>query len=501
MSDEVDSALASAFRGASLFAVGRIASYLIGFFLNLILTNGLGAAAYGVFTYADTIMMSLLNFTDLGTDKGLVRFLPDSEVERDEREHLIGLAGFAVTVAGFGSAVLVYLAAPTIARFTLDDPSFVFVLRAFAFVLPFRSLTKVVQTTFRALEIPTYQLGISELLVPGSRFAGAAVAIGFGYAVEGVAMAMLVATVLLFLIAIGLLFRETNLRPRIYTKGDKSREFYGYSLPLTLNDAGTFLVNNVDILMIGFFALGSASVGYYRVAAVLSALISLPLHGLSQMFPPRAARLYSADKIGELDSLYSVVTRWTLSATLPLAIGLYVYRVPALSIFGRDFVVAQGVLAILVLRRLFDAMAGPSGYVLMMTDKQRLAMLNNIAMGISNVILNIIFIAEFGIIGAALATFLSVSVINVIQIFEAWWLEGLFPYSGSFYKPILAGVVCLISMELLKEWLPLLLGAGNFTVMLLGGSLGVIVYGALLGLLGLEDTDRRMVRNFSGKLR
>jgi O-antigen/teichoic acid export membrane protein len=490
MSDEVDSALGSAFRGASFFTIGRVFSQIIGFIFNLILTNYLGPVGYGLITYADTIMMATLNIADLGTDKALMRFFPDSGENNDQ---VLGLAGLSVVIAGFGSGLLLYVLAPVVSSYTLDTEGFVVVLRSFAFVLPFRSLTKLIYSSFRALEMPNYQLGISEGIIPISRLAAAIVSVGLGFTVEGVATAILVATTLLFIIATGLLLSKTSLRPKGGFNGKQVTDFYSYSLPLTLNSAGVFFINNIDILMVGFFSLGSAAVGQYRAAALLTTVAALPLNGLNQMFPARASRLYTKGNLEELNSLYKVVTRWAITATIPIVIGLFIFRESVLSLFGDGFVAAQAVLAVLVLRRVFDVLTGPCGYVLMMTDHQNISVLNSFGLGIMNVVLNVILIGEYGIVGAALATSSSVLTFNIIRVVEVWWFERLTPYSRSIYKPLIAAPVCLMVMISIRRYSPIYLVDDGVVTMLLGGLAGVAAFTAVVFALGIEEQDRQLL--------
>jgi O-antigen/teichoic acid export membrane protein len=493
MSDEIKSALQSTARGASIFTIGRVASQLLGFVFNAILTNYLGPVGYGIITYADTAMMTVLNIADLGADKALLRFLPDDDP--DEREQTLGLAGLSVVVAGVGSGIGLYVAAPLISSYTISNESFIFVLRVMAFVLPFRALTKIAQSGFRALERPAYQLGISEGLLPVSRLAAALLSVGLGLAVEGIATALLVSTVILAIVALSLFFSKTGLRPRSGATTERISRFYSYSLPLTVNSAGSYLVNNVDLLMVGLLGLGSAAVGQYRAAALMTTAAALPLSGINQIFPARASQLFDRGLRDELDSLYKTVTRWAITATLPIAAGLVVYRAPLLSLLGSEFVTAQLVLAVLLIRRLSDAGAGPCGYLLMMTDHERLITINNVVLGLSNVVLNIVLIAEFGVIGAAIATAASVTVFNFVKMIEVWWIEGHHPYSRKLLKPLSAGVVCTSLMLFVREaTVPVLLNA-DLVRAVAGGMVGVLGFVVVIILLGLEESDKSLMRS------
>lgn len=493
-SEEVDSALGSTALGTSLFAVGRVVRNIVGFVVNLLLTNLLGPYYYGLYTYCQTILRFSMNITDSGTDKALMRFLPEfSDTAR--RETTLGLSVISMTIVSLAVAVFIYAAAPFISGLTFDAPIFTKILRIFAFILPFSSFVRLIQNLFRALDIPQYQLGISEFLEPLSRLVAAGVAVAFSFSVAGATVALLVATVLLFLIVVSLYASRLDLRPALKADTSYAKRFFSYSIPLTLNSAGWFITNRIDIIMVGFF-LSGADVGYYRIAALLGGLVSLPLNGLNQIFPPRASKLYAEEKFGALSEFYSVVTRWALALTIPIVVGLIVYRTEILALFGDEFTAAQLVLIVLVISGLSNAIAGPCGMLLMMSDHHYIAMVNNWGLGLLNLVLNFFFIQEFGIVGAAIATAVSISVFNALKIVEVFYLEGLQPYSTTFYKPTLAAAICylgMIAVEPITEILPSRLVIFG---VILGGILGTSVYFVSLLALGLEDVDIRLLRSF-----
>lgn len=492
--DESETALSSTAFGASLFTVGRLLSSLLSFVVNFLLTNLLGPASYGLFAYSQTILSFTLYVTDLGTDKALSRFLPEYEGDTAKQEVFFTLSLFSVFVASVAVSVGIYLSAPLVSRVTLDDATFVLVLRIFAFILPFKSLTRVIENTFRALDEPTFQIGLSQFLESISKLSAAVLTVTFAFSVTGAAMAFLVAAVLLFLIAVSAFLSNVNLRPTVAPKREEVGEFGRYTLPLTLEVAGFLLTNYVDLLMVGIF-FSSSVVGYYRIAGLLAGIVALPLSGLNQIFPPYASKLYTNGRFDALDDLYTVTTRWSITATIPVVVGLGVYRTEILALFGNEFTTATLVLVVLLLSGLFHAAAGPCGLLLMMTDHQYLVMVNNWLLAGLNVLLNLYFIHRFGFVGAAVATTISVVCLNVLKIAEVWQLEGMFPYSRTLYKPMLSAVVCLVAMSLSRTILNTSLDVSSPVSILLGGTIGVTAQLGTIVFLGVESTDEEVLRN------
>lgn len=477
------SSLRSITRGASLFIVGKIIYNIVTFLVNYILTHGLGTSLYGVYAYTKTVVSASKVFTNLGSDKSILKYIPEYEDDHKEQNSTLGIA-FVTSLAGAGFVgVLLFYFAPTISRYTLEDSLLVDSIRVFVLVLLFDTLVKMVASSFRGLELMEYHVLIDKIIRPVARLLAGGLALYVGFSFVGVMAALAVASMVVFIASGVLLLRYTHLTPTLDISKQDAKEYYNFSVPLTVKDAGSFLYNRVDILMVGIF-LSSSSVGIYNIAVILATLLALPLSAFSQLFPPVASRLYTNDQMDELNSVFTIVTRWTFTLSLLLAIGAFVYRVEALSIFGSEFAGGATVLALFIGGQLLNNAVGPSGYVLMMTEHQYLASINQTTFGVLNVILNYIFITSFGIIGAALATASVLGSLNIVRILELWYLEGLFPYSIGFIKPLLAGVGAGATMVFAGQYL------SNIPLLIVGGGAGSVVYFVMLFVLGIEDEDK-----------
>ena len=478
------SSIRSVARGASVFFVGTGINNVQRFLINLLLTRTLGTTLYGVYTYGTTLMAVSSVFTNLGTNQSLLRFIPEYEDDPANQNRIIGLASLTTLVASIVVAAVAFVAAPVITDLTLDNPMMTDVIRLFAIALPFRELGETIGMVFQSIEMQGHQMLTSSVGLQVFRLAAIAVAIALGATFIGIIAAMVVAWVLAFGFGLLLLFSRTSFRPTFgKSSKDELVEFYDFSVPLTLTQAGSVLQSRVDILMVGFFLSGSA-VGIYNVAAVLSRFLSMPLTGFSQLFPPIASGLYARGEIAELESMYSQITRWSFTLSLLPSIAVMIYADEALSIFGEEFAAGSGVLILFVLAQLTNAGVGPSGYVLMMTNHQYLSMIDEWGLGVSNVVFNYFFITNFGIIGAALATAGTSAVINLLRIGQVWYTEGLVPYSLAFGKPVIAGVVAAVVMYACTMFL------SGFVLLVVGSALGTVAYAGVIFAAGIETEDR-----------
>lgn len=481
--NESFSSLRSITRGASVYLVGTGFNNVLGLLFNLLVPRVFGAGLYGVYSYGYTLAMIASGFALFGTDKSILKFIPEHEDNPAEQNRILGLVSLTALGGGVVVGAAIYAFAPEITELTLGNPLLTDVLRIFALFVPLQTLVSVVVSVFQSLELPEYQMAILNGIMPAFRLLGAALAVAIGATIVGLTAAVVAAIALTLVVALALMLSRTSLRPAGESSKTGLTEFYKFSLPLTFQRAGTLLYNQTDILMVGIFLAGS-SVGIYKISWVMSRLLRIPLGGFNQLFPPIASRLYTNGEFAELDSLYARVTRWIFTLSLFPAIAAIIYSSELLLLFGPGFSRGEPVLVLFVLAQLTNAGVGPSNYVLIMTEHQYLAVTNDWLVGGLNVVLNYVFIQSFGLIGAAVASAGVLAGVNILRVIEIWYTERLFPYSMKFLKPLLAGLAAAVVMYGLQTVL------SGYVLLFVGGAVGAVAYVAVLVVLGVEREDR-----------
>ncbi|WP_458189235.1 oligosaccharide flippase family protein [Haladaptatus sp. NG-WS-4] len=500
-SSDTYSALQSVSRGASIFVIGKGIDNGLRYFLTLLLTRGLAAPTlFSVYAFATTILAVINVFTNLGTNQSILKFVPQYEDDSGKRRRMLGLAYLTSLGAGIGGGALLYVAAPWITQFSTftangAGPYLTEGLRILAIMLPFNTLTNCVKSLFKSLELPEYQVLIENILIPSLRVIMIGIALLLGYQLVGAITATVIGMLLVFAATVWLAYTKASLSPLFSATRAETVEFYNFSLPLTLNQAGYILSNRVDILMVGFLVAAGDAVGMYKIATVLAGFLILPLNAFSQLFPPIASRLYTNGEIDNLESLYRRVTRWSFTMALFPAVGAIVFSNELLTLFGDSYTQGQFILLLFVIAQLTNASVGPSGYLLMMTDHQYMTLTNQWILGLCNVVLNYFLIMEFGLIGAAIASVTVITSVNVLRVAEVWYFERLFPYSRKYFKPILAALVSAPVMYAVRsvflKYLSLSMG-GTVTALIVGavgGIFGLVAFGVVLYWLGIEKED------------
>jgi O-antigen/teichoic acid export membrane protein len=177
--------------------------------------------------------------------------------------------------------------------------------------------------------------------------------------------------------------------------------------------------SRADVLMLGALR-GVEEVASYSVALLLSSLAILILASANTALAPAFAELFAS---GDLDRLQQRVTRTTravLLASLPLVLILGLFGQFFLSIFGPEYVQAYPALLILLVGQCANLVSGPNSILLVMTGQERPAVTGSAVGAGLYVILNLLLIPSWGMIGAALATTLSMMTWTMLLNWFAW---------------------------------------------------------------------------------
>ena len=185
--------------------------------------------------------------------------------------------------------------------------------------------------------------------------------------------------------------------------------------PLLAAASMYLLVEWSDILIIGYF-LGPEDVGVYGAALRVSGAIAVVLAVATSIAGPRFASLHEADSTTELSSYTRQVVRLCGLAALPF-FGLMISAPQwIMGLFGSEFEVGASVLVILAAGQMVNAATGPMGVLLVMSGRESDVFRATAVAAVTNTVLNLILIPSLGIEGAAIATAISLVVVNGIVI-------------------------------------------------------------------------------------
>ena len=484
-------------KGGGIAFAGQIAGRFFTLLLQILLTRVLGTVSYGLYALGFTVLGITQTISLFGLQNGVVRFGAMYRGEGD-RARLKGTLLLALGMS-FGLALVVaialYFLAGVIAKGVFHEPSLASPLRAFAFALPFYTFVTISAFSARAFRRIDYDVAVSQFFRPLATLIAVGGSFLLGFRLMGAVYGFLFSTVIAAGLGLYLLYR---LFPDI-ASGVRARwepkTLLLYSGTVLLAGMSGLLLKRTDRIMLGILS-SAKSVGIYSAAANLAIQAALFLTSFNAIFSPIISDLFHRGRMRELEALFKTTTKWIFTLTLPVVLILVLFARPIMRVFGPGFSSGATVLITLAIAQVVNASVGSVGFVLTMTGRHKIALINSLALGGLNVLLNLLLIPPYGVLGAAIATGISIALINVTKLIEVYWLYKLHPYKASYWKPMVAGAVAVAFCFGLRKFV-------EFTGWLQVGEVVLFgaVYGAAILILGLEVEDRIIVGAIKRRLR
>ena len=167
--------------------------------------------------------------------------------------------------------------------------------------------------------------------------------------------------------------------------------------------------------MIGMFR-GTTDVGVYTAASMIAGIVPFTLVAANTIVAPVISELFTQHRMAELQGIITFITRWIFMLTIPIVLGIMILGEFILSLFDPTFVSGYVALIILTVGQIINVFAGSVAFLLTMTSHQNRAAK---VMGISafmNIILNLILVPIYGIMGAAIATSVTMIFWNITML-------------------------------------------------------------------------------------
>jgi O-antigen/teichoic acid export membrane protein len=484
--------------GAGVTLFGKATGALLKFGTQVSLTRLLGAGAYGVYAEGLAIFQVAELLAGLGLGLGTVRWIAVHIKAGDERR-LKGVLQQAVglpLVAGGVVGAVLFLASGKLAEI-FGDPSLAPILRLFAIAVPLSASMTTTAFATTGFQVTKYLSGIWELLLPAANLAFVLVLCGAGLGVMGAAVAWIAAVIVALAAAVAaavkLFPRLFSPRlPAIYEPGGLLR----LSMLLGLGDLAWLAMLWTDVLVLGFFQPAS-EVGPYRAASQVALLLVLFLASINSIATPLIADSYHREGVRGIRETVRTAARWSITLTLPVFLVVTIGHHDVMRIFGEEFTLASLPLAILAAGHMVNAAAAGAWNVLAMSGRASVKLSVDVGCALLNLALNVWLVPAWGIVGAAVATATSITCLSLGYMLSTYAIFGIDPYGRHVLKPGAAALAAAVAGWTLHTWAV----DQHFIVSLGVTAMAVaIVYLATLTALGLEETDRDLLKTVRERL-
>jgi O-antigen/teichoic acid export membrane protein len=413
--------------GKTLVAgVAKALAALVGFALMSVVTRVLGAEESGLFLLGLSLLTALSIFFRLGLNNLVLRAVGAESLSQSAQSMLnTGLVWIVLASVPF--SLLVYLFAGVIAATIFNKPEFSVVLQYCMLALPAMALFMLLSSAFQGLHrvfaVVVFQnLGISFsfivlfllLVAVNPRLLSA----------ESAAAIYSLSAFLLLTIGLWLWFRQVEAK---------------FFLPKLINAevwsiSSSMWVANIMALAVGYSGIMVAGshiptdeLAYLIVAQRTALLISLVLVVVNMVVAPRYSRLWNEGDVAAMRHLAKLSTRAMLALALPVVVLMSVFSEFIMGIFGEGFEKGAHLLVIIAVGQLINVATGSVGFLLNMTGHER--DMRNVTMfsGPVTIVCAVWFTAGWGVVGAAYATALGLSLQNLVALWMVRRRLGFWP--------------------------------------------------------------------------
>lgn len=506
----MQSEISGAASGAAIVGAGTILGNILKYGNNFVLQRGFGPVSYGLYTLCTSLVTLIAAIFNLGLDDAMIRYVSIYRGKQQPRL-LRGLIIFCSIIAGIagilGAFFLLYFA-PSLAAFrkATQQGDVIQLLQILSPMVPLLCMQVVWSAGLQGFKAFKWRVLTQRLITPAALFVLLILVLAFYRNLIGIALATLISTLVGTVCSLYFFVKMSSRARKAESEAYEFREWFNFASLNFLSSIVETALESVDTVLLSFFSVTGLALGQYAAAIRFSYFIAMPLQSLNVMFTPTIAELYSKGEHEKLAIMFKVVTKWTITFSLPIFWVTVLFSRSLLVISGDKFADAWPLLVAFAIGAMVNAGTGCVGYMLMMTGHQKLSFLNSLVAVVVNIVLGVILAPQFGAMGIAISTGLALAVVNVMRLIQVYVLLKMQPYRWDTLKPlgasfISAGVTgVLIYLVSLTHWS---LHIFKIDVSAQLGLMPVfcIVYVALIALFRVSPEDQIVLDKVSKKFK
>lgn len=463
-------------RGGALNLVGAASAGLMGLALVFAVAHAYPQQVAGAF-FATTSLFVILNaVAGLGSDAGLLRWLPRRLAHDDHgaARRTVPIALVPVVVVACLAGLVLAVAAPALAG-AIGGGQITPMLRVLAIFLPVAAAHDAVLAATRGHGTMRPTVAIEKIFRQVTQVAGVLVASLVTTSPVVLALAWALPYLAGLVVAV-LWYRRIASRLGRGPADTRAlaREFWAYTTPRAVAQICQTALQRADIVLIAALA-SPREAAIYTAATRFMVIGQLGTQAVQQAMQPAVSRLLALEDREGTARVFSGCTTWTVALTWPVHLSVAVAAPIYLSSFGHGYAgTGQYATVILALAMLLATGTGPVDVMLLMAGRSGLSLINNGAALVVDLALNAVLIPWLGVTGAAIAWAAALATRNILPLVQVKRLFGMTPTGAGLGLAAVSAFACFGALPLVTR-----LTFGT-TATLAGLVLGACCYAGLL---------------------
>jgi len=412
-----DKHLSELLKGSLVSLIFKILGMILGYIITLYITKIYGAKEFGILTLSLTIVSIFTLIPKFGMENALIRIIGELNSLKLISESYITFKQvfvFSSALSLIFAFILFYLS-DFIATDILNKPNMAHYIKIISITVVSTTIITIISATYQGMKkIKKFvftQMVLSQLIfLLFLLFNNYLITISNNIVIIYVYSNII--TMLLSLYAIYKMFSNFKNKKRKKPVKFSLKNILLIAYPMLLSGSFTMIMSWADTIMLGIFST-ETEIGIYNVAQRLAGLASISLLVINTIVAPKFVEFYSKKDIKGLQRIAHQSTKIIFFVSFPILV-LYIFLPEFfMGIFGQEFKNGSVVLILIAIAQFVNAACGSVGYILQMTDNQKIFQYIVILSAILNIILNFLLIPIYGMNGAAFATMISIIVWNV----------------------------------------------------------------------------------------
>ena len=462
----------------------NIAILLLGFIRLPILTKGLGASLYGIWSLINVTVSLIVPFAMLAFSMSIIRFLAAEKDMDKVREDFLSACSI-VFISGSAFSLLLFFLSDFMAASIFKDvnsSSYIKLASVLIFLnsmhaLPrafFRMRRKIGLYTILNLSYNASQVGLIVLFIL------------LGYKLMGAITAVIINGILFNGITLLIILKQIRFQ---FPRFSHMKSYLRWGVPLTLNSAILWIIHSSDRYMVSYF-MGVSAVGIYSAAYRLGNYAFFFLMPLGTVLYPNVIKMHDEGNSSGTRNYLKYSVKYLIMVTIPFAFGLSILAKPLLQILTTpEFVSGSNIVPFVAFGAVLFCFYQISIYIIHLVNKTYITVRLLATSAALNIGLNLLLIPRMGILGAAVATLIAYGVLGILTVMIT---RKYFKFNLSIpfiFKSIFSSTIMVVCIRLINPV--------SIISVLISILLGILVYfSVLLIVRGLNKTETSFFINF-----
>lgn len=379
----------------------------VNFFLVPLYTRVLSPSDYGVIDMLKVFSSLALLVVALEISQGFGRFFVDEKT--DSGKKMISSTSLLFTVFTFSIFLLLcQLFAPFLSKLILGEDDLVFIFRIGSIYIAITGVSLFLDTQLR-YELKSKQYSIKNILLfLVTAFTSVVLSYVMNLKLLGMVIGLLIGSL------VSLIYGAWLLRSSYHLKINKEKlvEMLLFSIPLVPTGFAVFFSSYMDRLMINYY-LSLNDVGLYGIGFRVGSIVILLISGVNRSLAPLIYNHYEEiDTPNQISNIF----RYFIALAILFYVTLSLFSIEILTLLTTAIYYESSKIIIYIVPAILLSQMYIFAPGLGIEKKTKKIMFINIGGALCTILLNWIFIPNFGYKGAAFATFLTYLIVFIVYM-------------------------------------------------------------------------------------